>query len=157
MACPCPDDSSTSPTQTYVPSQSERADQLHQLTCPCSGTPAKPTDYATRDRKIRSLATGCCAYFLPTGITVTPGGSGMTGSIAYATLNGGVPVDKPLLIKLDLSGGAATGGGIAYQAKYYTPPTAPYTFTAIGGGTPPTITVSFTNVCPCPWAYTRTG
>lgn len=163
--CPCTNETVLADTRTYVPSQTERADQLHQLLCPCGVTTTPTvTDYATRDRKIRSLATGCCPRYsvVPNGTTATgvTGGAGFTTG-NYLSLVGGTPVSKPLLFRvLNVNGsGAITTTQIAYSAQYYQKPTEPYSVVAqpgaTGSGTFFT-TVNWADVCPCPWQYTKT-
>jgi len=145
---------------SYVPSQTERADQLHQLQCPCSGTlPPGPTDYATRNRRIRSLATGCCATYGIVSITVT-GSSGFAED-DFLQLVGGVPVAKPLLVKVtgvDGSGGI-TGVAVVYAGQYYQKPAEPYTMTVLSGSSVGDLTVNilWAEVCPCPWTYKKAG
>ena len=143
----------------YVPSQSERADQLHQLQCPCADTVPGPTDYAVRGRRIRSLATGCCGTWAIVDITVTGGANYAVGDLLQ--LVGGVPIAKPLLVRVsavDGSGGI-TGIVIVYPGQYSQKPVAPYTMTRLSGsGTGSLIvTISWTETCPCPWAYRRAG
>lgn len=159
----CPDESGGTDTRTYVPSQTERADQLHQLTCPCAGgQPATPTSYDVRDRKLRSLATGCCTRYAVLSASVT-GGSGFTGG-NYFSLVGGTPVDKPLLFTVSgvTGAGVITASQIAYSAQYYQKPTGPpYSFVAQPGttGTVNSLfsNITWTDVCPCPWLYRKTA
>jgi hypothetical protein len=158
----CPDESGGTDMRAYVPSQTERADQLHQLTCPCAGgQPAAPTSYSVRDRKIRSLATGCCPWWTVTSISVS-GGSGYTVG-STLSLNGGEPVDKPLLVRVTTvnGGGAITGVEINYAGRYYQKSSAPYTLTLLTGSgssaSVSSVTWSANQVCPCPWQYKKTA
>jgi hypothetical protein len=147
------------PSRTYVASQSERADQLNQLLCPCDA-PDGPvfTSYATRLRAIRSNASGCCPEFSVTGITVTGGSSYAVGN--FLQLSGGRPVDKPLLVRVVTIGG---GGSIAtveivYPGNYYQKPTGVSTMTRLTGAGTGSLSVTVTwsdEECPCPWRYTR--
>jgi hypothetical protein len=153
---------SSGSSRTYVPSQSERADQLNQLTCPCAGGTAAPTSYDVRDRKIRSLATGCCSRYAVTSASVT-GGSGFTAG-NYFSLVGGTPVDKSLLFRVSgvTGAGVITTSQIAYPAQYYQKPVGPsYSFLAQPGTTGTVNSlfsiISWSEVCPCPWQYKKTA
>jgi hypothetical protein len=142
---------------SYVPSQTERADQLHQLQCLCLNAPIRPTDYSTRNRQIRSLATGCCFRWGVADITVTDGSNYSVGD--FLQLDGGVTVAKPLLVRVtgvDVSG-SITSVTISYAGQYYVRPFDDYTMTQLSGSGTGLLTVEirWVEVCPCPWQYKR--
>ena len=141
---------------TYIPTQTERTDQLHQLTCPCAGgQPVPPTSYNVRNRKIRSLATGCCERYGIVDIVVTGGSNYAIGDLL--ALTGGVPVAKSILVKVtDIDGSGVISTVVVYSAQYYQKPEEPYTMTTVtGSGSGATVSIVWAEVCPCPWRYTR--
>jgi hypothetical protein len=132
------------------PTQSERVDAGKLRRCPCScpfdlclsGNIVYKSGYEAKQRVLKSYLVGsCCVYVSISGEISTLGFS----EEGYYTLEGGSPVDKPLLIFV-------TEGGVTILSgnAYWPAGTLNGTYTFKKGDVSVDVELTWKEVCPCP-------
>ena len=135
------------------PTQSERVDAGKLRRCPCScptgadlclsGNIVYKSGYEAKQRVLKSYLVGsCCVY-----VSISGEISGMFLEDGYYILEGGAPVDKPLLISVTEGGVTILSGNAYWPAGT---PNGTYTFKKGDGDVTVDVELAWKEVCPCP-------